>query len=191
MKFNFASKRVTNFEYQRNTLLGLTAALLVLLIIMSLCLLFRSERVIVLPPEVKREFWVEGNRFSPEYLEEMAVYFLHLALDVNQTTLAYNIEMLSRYSDVETANYLRNKYEKDIKKLKQNDASTTFESREVLVFPDRNIARVTGTLNRYVGSKRIGDSQETYEVSFKTYRGRLFFKEIKKIEEEDKNNEDQ
>jgi conjugal transfer pilus assembly protein TraE len=179
VKFNFATKRVTNFEYQRNTLLGLTAVLLVLLVIMSLCLLFRSERVIVLPPEVRREFWVEGNRFSPEYLEEMAVYFLHLALDVNQTTLPYNTEMLARYSDTETGNYLRNKYEKDIKKLKQNDASTTFEVKEVTVYPDRNIVRAEGRLNRFIGSKQIGDSQEVYEVSFKTYRGRLFFKEIK------------
>ena len=182
VKFNFASKRITNFEYQRNTLLGLTAALLVLLIIMGSCLLFRSERVIVLPPEVKQEFWVEGNRFSPEYLEEMAVYFLHLALDVNQTTLQYNTEILSRYSDVETGNYLRNKYEKDVKKLKQNDASTTFEVKEVTVYPDKNIVRVTGTLNRFMGSKRIKNSQETYEVSFKTYRGRLFFKEINQLE---------
>lgn len=183
MKFNFASKRVTNFEYQRNTLLGLTAALLVLLIVLSLCLFFRNERVIVLPPEVKREFWAEGNRFSPEYLEEMAVYFLHLALDVNQTTLPYNTEMLARYSDVETGNYLRTKYEKDIRKLKQNDASTTFEVKEVTVYPDRNIVRVEGTLNSYVGSKRIKDTQETYEVSFKTYRGRLFFKEISRMKE--------
>jgi conjugal transfer pilus assembly protein TraE len=186
MKFNFVTKRVTNFEYQRNTLLGLTAVLLVLLIIMSLCLFFRSERVIVLPPEVRREFWAEGNRFSPEYLEEMAVYFLHLALDVNQTTLPYNTEMLARYSDAETGNYLRNKYEKDIRKLKQNDASTTFEVKEVTVYPDKNVVRAEGRLNRFMGSKQIGDSQETYEVSFKTYRGRLFFKEIKKVEE-DKN----
>ena len=70
MKFNFARKKVTNFEYQRNMLLGLTGVLLLILIILSACLFLRSERVIVLPPEVRREFWVEGNRFSPEYLEE-------------------------------------------------------------------------------------------------------------------------
>ena len=68
MRFNYATKRMTNFEYQRNMLLGLVAVLLTILVILSSCLLFRSERVIVLPPEVRREFWVEGNRFSPEYL---------------------------------------------------------------------------------------------------------------------------
>lgn len=182
MQFNYATKRMTNFEHQRNMLLGLVVVLLVVLIVLSVNLFFRSERVIVLPPEVRQEFWVEGNRFSPQYLEEMAVYFLHLALDVNQTTLTYNTEMLTRYSDIETASYLQEKYERDIKKLKENNASTTFEVKEVTVFPDSNIVRAEGTLKHYVGSKCIKERLAIYEVSFKTYRGRLFFKGIKKVE---------
>lgn len=182
MRFNYATKRMTNFEYQRNMLLGLVAVLLILLVILSACLFFRSERVIVLPPEVKQEFWVEGNRFSPEYLEEMAVYFLHLSLDVNQATLPYNTEILTRYSDTKTVSYLQEKYERDIKKLKENDASTTFEVKEVTVFPDSNIVRAEGILKHYVGSKCIKEYPAIYEVSFKTYRGRLFFKEIKQVE---------
>lgn len=181
MKFDYANKRIVNFEYQRNVLLGLTAILLLLLLITSLNLLLRNERVIIIPPEIRREFWVEGNRFAPEYLEEMAVYFLHLSLDVNQNTLAYNTEILSRYADVETGNYLRAKYEKDIKKLKQNDASTSFEVKEVTVFPDRSIVRAEGRLNSYIGTKRIKDIQKIYEVRFRTYRGRLFFKEITEV----------
>lgn len=188
MQFNYATKRMTNFEYQRNMLLGLVAVLLTILLILSVCLFFRSERVIVLPPEVKQEFWVEGNRFSPEYLEEMAVYFLHLALDVNQVTLPYNTEILTRYSDVETANYLQTKYERDIKKLKENDASTSFEVKEVTVFPDQNIVRAEGRLKHYVGSKCIKEHSAMYEVRFKTYRGRLFFKEIKQVEENNEKN---
>ena len=183
MQFNYAKKRMTNFEHQRNMLLGLVSVLLVILVILSASLFFRRERVIVLPPEVKREFWVEGNRFSPEYLEEMAVYFLHLALDVNQTTLTYNTEILTRYADVETANYLQEKYERDLKKLKENDASTTFEVKEVKVFPDSNVVHAEGVLKHFIGSKCIKENPEVYAVSFKTYRGRLFFKEIKKVEE--------
>lgn len=184
MKFNYAVKKMTNFEYQRNMLLKLSGSLLVLLIILSLNLFFRSERIIILPAEVRREFWVEGNRFSPEYLEEMGVYFLHLALDVNETTLPYNMEILSRYADVETINSIKDGYERDIKKLKQNNASTNFEVKEVTVYPDRNIIFAEGILNHYVGSKRIKEERSTYSVNFKTYRGRLFFKEIKKVEKE-------
>ena len=190
MQFNYATKRMTNFEHQRNMLLGLISVLLIVLVILSACLFFRSERVIVLPPEVKQEFWVEGNRFSPEYLEEMAVYFLHLALDVNQMTLTYNTEILTRYSDVEAANYLHEKYARDIQKLKKNNASTTFEVKEVTVFPDLNIVRAEGILKHYVGSKCIKEHSDTYEVVFKTYRGRLFFKEIKQVEGNNETNND-
>ena len=185
MQFNYATKRMTNYEYQRNVLLGLSGVLLILLLILSLCLFFKKERVIVLPPEVRKEFWVEGNRFSPEYLEEMAAYFLHLSLNVNQSTLPYNTEILMRYADSSTCSYLRDKYEKDIKKLKKNDASTMFEIKELTVYPDQNTVRAEGTLNRYIGSKMIKSSQETYEVKLKTYRGRLFFQKIKRVGEKD------
>jgi hypothetical protein len=102
MKFSYAKKKILNFEYQRNMLLGRTAMLLAVVMILSLYLLLRSEKTLVLPPEVRREFWAAGNRFSPEYLEEQAVYMIHLALDVNQTNYPYNTEILMRYTDVET-----------------------------------------------------------------------------------------
>lgn len=182
MKYSYATKRMTNYEYQRNVLLGLNGVLLVILLIMSLSLFFKKERIVVLPPEVRREFWVEGNRFSSEYLEEMATYFLHLSLDVNQETLNYNTRVLMRYADVSTCNYLREKFAKDIKKLKSNNASTSFDVKELTVYPEQNTVRAKGVLNRYCGSKCINSSKEIYEVRFKTYRGRLFFKKIKKIE---------
>ena len=185
MKYNYATKRLTNYEYQRNVLLGLNGVLLVLSLILSICLFFKRERIVVLPPEVRREFWIEGNRFSPEYLEEMAAYFLHLSLDVNQSTLPYNTEILMRYADSATCNYLRDKYERDIQKLKKNDASTNFEIKELTVYPDQNVVRAEGTLNRYCGSKMIKSSQETYEVQLKTYRGRLFFQKIERVGEKD------
>lgn len=185
MKYNYATKRLTNYEYQRNILLGLNGVLLVLSLILSVCLFFKRERIVVLPPEVRREFWIEGNRFSPEYLEEMAAYFLHLSLDVNQSTLPYNTEILMRYADSSTCNYLRDKFERDIQKLKKNDASTNFEIKELTVYPDQNIVRAEGTLNRYCGSKMIKSSQEIYEVQLKTYRGRLFFQKIRRIGEKD------
>ena len=154
------------------------------IVILAIGIVFRGERVILLPPEVRREFWVEGNRFSPEYLEEMAVYFLHLSLDVNQTSLVYNTEILARYADVDTGNYLRQKFEKDIKKLKQNDASTSFEVQNVTVYPDNNTVHAEGVLNHYVGTKKIKEKRTSFSVRFDTYRGRLFFKEIKEIGDE-------
>ena len=134
MKFSYARKKVLNFEYQRNMALGLTAVLLAIVLILSSCLLFRDERTIVLPPETRREFWAEGNRFSSEYLEEQAVYMAHLALDANQTNCPYNTEILMRYADAETCAFLREKFEKTMRTLKKNDAATRFDVKEATVF---------------------------------------------------------
>jgi type IV conjugative transfer system protein TraE len=182
MKFSYAQKKVLNFEYQRNALLGLTAVLLAIVVILSLNLLLRSEKTIILPPEVRREFWAAGNRFSPEYLEEQAVYVIHLALDVNQTNYPYNTEILMRYADSETCAYLKERFEKTLKTLKKNDASTRFEVKEATVFPEKNIVHVKGILNCFVGSKQIDNRQEAYEVKFKTFRERLFLDNFQLLE---------
>jgi conjugal transfer pilus assembly protein TraE len=182
MKFNLAKKRILNFEEQRNKLLLLSGSLLIVVFLQTICLLFRNEKVIVLPPEVKREFWAKGNRFSPEYLEEQAVYMIHLALDVNQVSYPYNTEILMRYADVNTCSYLREKFEKHYKTLRSNDASTRFDVKDVTVYPEKNKVHITGVMNNFVGSKPISSKQETYEVEFKIFRGRLFLKDIKLAE---------
>jgi type IV conjugative transfer system protein TraE len=189
MKFSYAKKKILNFEYQRNLLLGLTAILLAIIVILSLYLLLRSEKTIILPPEVRREFWAAGNRFSPEYLEEQAVYVIHLALDVNQMNYPYNTEILMRYADAETCAHLKEKFEKTLKTLKKNNASTQFEVKDATVFPDQNIVHVKGILNCFVGSKRINSYSEIYEVKFKTFRGRLFLKDFQLIEGKRKHEE--
>lgn len=184
MKFKIAQNRMKDYESQRDKLLVLSISLLFVVMLETLCLLLKNERIIILPPEVKREFWAQGNRFSPEYLEEQAAYMASLALNVNQESYAYNTEILMRYADVNTYSYLREKFEKYQKLLKQNNASTRFDIKKVRVVPNRNKVYLTGIMNNFVGTKCINTTRENYAVEFKIQRGRLFLKDFKLIEEE-------
>jgi hypothetical protein len=114
---------------------------------------------------------------------------IHLALDVNQTNYPYNTEILMRYADVETCAHLRERFEKNLKILKKNNASTQFEVKEATVFPEKNIVHIKGILNCFVGSKRIDSHSEIYEVKFKTFRGRLFLDDFQLMEGKRKNEE--
>ncbi len=38
------------------------------------------EKTIVTPPGLDKAFWVQGDEVSPEYLEQMALFFASLAL---------------------------------------------------------------------------------------------------------------
>jgi type IV conjugative transfer system protein TraE len=183
MKYLLAKKKTLNLEYQRNTMLGLSAVLLATVLIQSICLLFRSERTIILPPEVKREFWAEGNRFSPEYLEEQAVYMAHLALDADKATFPYQTEILMRYADSEVCAHLRERFERRQKRLERNNASVRFDVSEATVYPESNRVKVSGNFTRFVGTKQTGGQQRSYEISFTVRRGRLQLRDIKRIGE--------
>lgn len=190
MKFSFGQKRALNFEYQRNLFLGIAVILLLSNSLLSFCLIFRSEKTIILPPEVKSEFWSEGNRFAPQYLEEQAAYMTHLAMDINVSNIKYNTNILLRYFEAEQAAHFREQFEKQHRKLKQNAAATTWNISEFVVFPDRNTVHVKGNLDRFIGSKQISSLQRTYEVIFNVKRGRLFLKNIKLLGDENDKAED-
>jgi type IV conjugative transfer system protein TraE len=181
MKYLFARKRALNFEYQRNAMLGLSAVLLATVLLQSICLLFRNEKTIILPPEVRREFWVEGNRFSPEYLEEQAVYMAHLALDADKATFPYQTEILLRYADVGACAHLRERFEKRLKRLDRNNASAKFDVSEVTVYPEKNSATVSGNFMRFVGTKQTAAQRRSYRIDFTVRRGRLLLKDIQKV----------
>lgn len=183
MKFKLAQDKMRDYEAQRDKLLVLSASLLFVVILESLCLLLKNERVIILPPEVRREFWAQGNKFSPEYLEEQAMYMAHLALNVNQENHAYNSEILMRYADVNTYAYLREKFARHSTILKQNNASTRFDVKKARIVPDRNKVYLTGIMNNFVGTKNISTRRETYVVEFSVQSGRLFLKDFKLMQE--------
>ena len=72
------NNRISYLLSQRN-ILATVSVVLWRLFLQSIFLFFRSERIIISPPELHQRYWVEGNRFSEGYLEEMAVFTLIFA----------------------------------------------------------------------------------------------------------------
>ena len=92
MDIRIKDNSIANLQVQRNGLAGLSLSLLVVVVIQSFLLFFKSPQTIILPPETKQSFWVEGNRFSPTYLEEQGTYFAHLLLDVSSSIILVNFD---------------------------------------------------------------------------------------------------
>jgi hypothetical protein len=93
-----------------------------------------------------------------------------------------------RYADVNTYGYLREKFAKHSKILKQNDASTRFDIKNIRVVTNHNKVYLTGVrtmsvMNNFVGTKNISTRRETYVVEFSVQSGRLFLKDFKLMED--------
>lgn len=176
MRLSFQQKRLSSLEFKKNLLGGLTVVLLVVVVLQALFLFFRTERTLILPAETRQSYWIEGNRFAPSYLEEMALYFTHLLLDVTEANILYQGEIALRYVAPQAYGEFKNKLFEDEQRLKKDHLSLHFIPIECEVFPKTLSAIVTGDLVGYVGSKKVSQHRESYQIEFYQTKGRLFLK---------------
>jgi conjugal transfer pilus assembly protein TraE len=174
MKLLLKQKLVSSFSFQRNVLAGLSVVLLLVVVLQTLLLFFKSEKIIIHPPELKESYWVEGNRFAPSYLEEMAAYFAHLLLDVNETSFPYQSEIVLRSVDSRAYGTFKTKFLEDLERIKRNNIATHFALSETTINPKNLVVELTGELLGYVAGKKISQARETYKVTFRAFKGRLF-----------------
>ena len=180
MKFLFQQKRLGHLQIQRNWYLGLSTILLLIVFLQTVLLFFKKEKIIISPPELTQSYWVEGNRFSNSYLEEMALFFTHLMLDVSESNILPQGEILLRYVSSNAYGEFKNKLLSDEKRLKNQQLSLQFTPQSVEVVEPMK-ADVIGHLSSYVGSQKIANNQETYRVSFSQKKGRLFLESFEII----------
>lgn len=183
MNFALYQKRLTYIYVQRNILIGLVVVILIIMLMQSSLLFFKQEKVIIVPPELKQSYWVQGNKFSDSYLEEMALFFSHLLLDVTESNILPQGDILLRYVQPECYGEFKTKLLQDVKRLKSQQLSLQFTPATVQVIGPLTL-EVKGLLSNYVGSKKISQIQETYQIVFSHKKGRLFLNSFQMIKTE-------
>ena len=183
MKFLFQQKRLGHLQIQRNWYAGFSIILVLIVLLQTILLFFKNEKIIISPPELTQSYWVEGNRFSNSYLEEMALFFTHLILDVSESNILPQGEILLRYVSSNAYGEFKNKLLSDEKRLKNQQLSLQFTIQEV-EFIEPMKANIVGSLSSYVGSPKISTTQDTYRISFSQKKSRLFLESFEMIKSE-------
>lgn len=186
MKQFLFEKRRGNIVFQRNILLFFSLFILSVLLLQTTYLFFQHEKTIILPPETKQSFWVEGNSFSPGYIEEQAVYMAHLLLDVTTSNIFYQGDILLRYVIPSQHSFFKTKILDDHKRLQKDNLSIAFLPHDVEAFPKSLTVHLTGDVCGYVGSKRVTQNRETYRITFESKQSRLFLKDFDVIKTDKK-----
>lgn len=75
------------------------AASLIVNVILAigLIVLDKKDRVVVLPAEITKSFWLDADGVSPEYLEQIGLFALQLALNNSPETFEHNQRKLLQY----------------------------------------------------------------------------------------------
>lgn len=138
-----------------------------------------DSRTTLVPPDIKRSFWVSSNHVSQEYLEEMAYWYVGLALNVTPQASAYQRAMFLKFADPAASGKLTAEAEARDAFLAKNNVSTIFSPR--MVWPDvakKRIA-IAGNLSTYVADKRAPDRNVVYVIGFTYRNGTLYVSEFR------------
>lgn len=166
MKLDFFQENILDLRVQRNILGLLSGSLVLITIVLSIVVFYKRERVILVPPRITKQLWVQGNQVSKEYLTEMGAYFSKLFLDLSPSTASYNHGTLLTYATPEAYGSLKKQFLKEGEEYSKLQLSTHFKPTEVLANPETLEVTIKGSMSSYVAGKHIRDSQETVAIQF-------------------------
>jgi len=160
---------------------------LVLVIAIEAGLVFRlvtAEKTVLVPPEIKRSFWLSGNAVSKEYLEEMAYWYAGLALNITPAVSEYQNDLFLKFAAPSERGRLQAEMGARAEFLKKNNVATEFSIRGVAT-DERNLrVALSGTLYTWASDKKAGERNTTYLVGFKFMNGRLHVSDLKETSDQ-------
>lgn len=187
MKFDFLKR---NLDASRATIafqsLLLFASIAInILMALAVIKLAGNERTIVVPPNIQKSFWVDNDKVSANYLEQMGSYIAYLVLNSSPTTVDYQNEIIMRY--VAPAYY--GQFETDSKasaeRLKRDNVSQVFLPNKIQVEENSVRVGIGGTLSTYVNSAKVSDVRKGYVIEFIYREGKIYLKSFKEADAND------
>ena len=168
---------------QNLTILGLLALSLVLAV--TAFSLVGRERVIVVPPTISKSFWLDSEKVSGEYLDQMAVFLMHLILNVSPRSIDYQSKTLLQYASPDAYAELKTAMAATGEKLKRDNAVTMFQPVGLTVDEPGMRVALNGVLATYIGDKRVSEASKAYLVEFRYAGGRLYLAGLKETPSND------
>lgn len=143
------------------------------------------ERVIVVPPEIHKTFWVESGRASAEYLEQMAYFLVQLTLNVTPQSIDHQSRLLLRYAAPAAYGELRSALATAAERVKRDGASTVFSAQDIAVDERAQRVGVRGLLTTFISDRRVSEVSRGYLVELEYAGGRIFLKAFRETSAND------
>lgn len=143
------------------------------------------ERVVVVPPAIHKTFWVDADRVSPEYLEQMGYYLIQLTLNVTPQSVDYQSKVLLQYAAPAAFGELRTALLAAAERLKRDGAATVFSAQDLSVDERTLKVGVRGQLTTFISDRRVSDVPKGYAIEFQYTAGRIFLKSFRETNPND------
>ncbi len=143
------------------------------------------ERIVVVPPNIHKTFWVESDRVSSEYLEQMGYFLMQLTLNVTPQSVDHQAKMLLQYAAPASFGELRTALLAAAERLKRDGASTVFSAQNLVVDERTLRVGVRGQLTTFISDRRVSEVSKAYAIELQYAGGRMFLKAFRETNPND------
>jgi conjugal transfer pilus assembly protein TraE len=143
--------------------------------------LLGSVRTLVVPPSMNKSFWVERDKASSEYLEQMGSFIAWLILDVTPASIDWKKDVLLGYITPDQHGAMKTRQELEASRLKRINASTAFMPQQLVPSEDAQTVVVRGRLRTLVNGQETANEVKAYLVEFSYAGGRMHVKTFKEV----------
>jgi conjugal transfer pilus assembly protein TraE len=143
--------------------------------------LLGSVRTLVVPPSMNKTFWVERDKASSEYLEQMGSFIAWLILDVTPASIDWKKEVLLGYIAPDQHGAMKTRQELEASRLKRINASTAFMPQQLVPSEDAQTVVVRGRLRTLVNGQETANEVKAFLVEFSYSGGRMHVKTFKEV----------
>lgn len=161
--------------------------ILLLLVVVALSIALakadRTHRETLIPPSVSKTFWIDDDKVSPSYLEQMGQYLIQLALNRSPGNAEGQINELLKYVAPSSYPELQKQLIAEVTRQKEDRVSTVYYPTNVSVSEGRQSVLFEGVLNTWISDKLIKQEQKRYLIIF-AFQGKVYIKEIKDVTNE-------
>lgn len=171
-------KTIKFLEYQRNVLLSISIFLSIGTIILSSFLFLKRERIVIVPPVIERDFWIESDKVSASYLQQMGLFLGQLLLNKSSQSAASQRSVLLRYVDPAYFGVLKQRLIEEEEILTKQNASYVFYPIDIKVNQPEMSLKLVGERLLFVNGKQLSSDQEDYTFFFSYLGSKLFLKSI-------------
>ncbi|NGX47092.1 MAG: hypothetical protein K1000chlam3_00461 [Chlamydiae bacterium] len=182
MDANYFKKNVGKMQYQRNVLTTFCFIVLLSNLLLVLLALTKRERIIIVPPTIEKEFWIEGKKFSPTYLEQFGIFLAQLLLNKSPESVSLQNRILLRFVAPDYYPIFKKALEQEKNEMIEKDLSYIFFPDKVQVLPERKQIILEGNRLAYLGTEEFLNETQRYILNFSFARGSLLLKELVKEE---------
>ncbi|TDR30282.1 type IV conjugative transfer system protein TraE [Hydromonas duriensis] len=184
MNLNEYKNNIKDKQFAKQRDVMIIGALIVIVFVLSLRILMVSDRVrtVVVPASVNKTFWVDGDKVSTEYLNQMGVYIAQLMYNVTPASASNRHNLLLSYVSSDAYSALDKELARSDNVIKQTNIATYFTPTSVGASEEHQSVTIKGVFTATQGDKIVQTNQREVAISFKYDGNKLMVSSIKDVQ---------